>query len=228
MSAAKIRVIKVEDGKTELEGGGGILLIRGFLSEEDASQLKTKLESREEMWTQSIYKMYGRDVPTPRLLGSMRSSTLAKKILGGSVWNEDTEWIKNGVRWTKDMKLLKKRISSELKIHTDYAQLNLYRDGRDYIGYHTDSEVTSDGKVVSISLGQTRKFILRHKSTFPKLKEYRNTSPTKRVNVRYEIELQDGDLLVMDEGAAKRYYKHCLPKSTKPMDSRINITFRQL
>ena len=225
---AKTRVIKVQDGVTELEGGGSIHLIRGFVSTETAHQLKSSLESRKEMWVQSIYKMYGRDVPTPRLLGSMRSSTLAKKLIGGSVWDEDTEWIKNGVRWTKDMKLLKKRISSELEIHTDYAQLNLYRDGKDYIGYHTDSEVTPEGKVVSISLGQTRKFILRHKSTFPKLKEHRNTSASKRVNVRYEVELQDGDLLVMDEGAAKRYYKHCLPKSVKPMDSRINITFRQL
>jgi alkylated DNA repair dioxygenase AlkB len=225
---AKTRVIKVQDGITELEGGGSLHLIRGFLTEEDSSAFKSRLEKKAEMWSQSIYKMYGRDVATPRLLSSMRSSTLAKKMIGGSVWDEDTEWIKNGVRWTKDMKLLKKRISSELKIHTDYAQLNLYRDGKDYIGYHTDSEVTPDGKVVSISLGQTRKFILRHKSTFPKLKEYRNAVPEERVNVRYELELYDGDLLVMDEGAAKRYYKHCVPKSTKPMGSRINITFRQL
>lgn len=223
---SKIRVIKLENGVTELEGGGSVHLVRGFLTNTEAVLLKDKLEKKSSMWSQAIYKMYGRDVPTPRLLGSMRSSKLAKKLIGGSIWNEETEWIKKGVRWSHEMLALKKRIAKELKISTDYAQLNLYRDGSDYIGYHTDSEVAPSGKVVSISLGQSRKFILRHKSTFPKLKEHKN--PKTRISVRYEVELCDGDLIIMDEGAAKTHYKHGLPASKKPMDVRINITFRQL
>lgn len=235
---ANSKTIILDEGVTELaslsEGGATVTLIRGFLSVEEATELKEELLSFPEngdrqLWSQAIYKMYGRDVPSPRLLGSMWSSSLKKKIVaGGSVWDENTEWVKNGQRWSPLMRKLRRRIRLELNICTDYAQLNHYRNGKDYIGYHTDSEMQEGGCIVSVSLGETRTFVLRHKSSFPKLKEYRSISPEERIYTKYSIPLEDGDVLIMDKGAGKDEYKHTVPARPKITGDRINITFRQL
>ena len=42
--------------------------------------------------------------------------------------------------------------------------MNLYRDGNDYINFHADNE-TKD-TIASVSLGVTRRFLLRHISSF--------------------------------------------------------------
>ena len=73
---------------------------------------------------------------------------------------------------------------------TDYrfnsVLLNLYRDGMDSNGWHSDNEpeLGNDPKIASITLGEERFFHIKHK----KIKD-----------LKYKILLKHGSLLLMGE-----------------------------
>eukprot|EP00930_Biecheleria_cincta_P015609 TRINITY_DN12958_c0_g1_i3.p1 TRINITY_DN12958_c0_g1~~TRINITY_DN12958_c0_g1_i3.p1 ORF type:complete len:746 (+),score=150.22 TRINITY_DN12958_c0_g1_i3:41-2278(+) len=102
------------------------------------------------------------------------------------------------------------------------ANLNLYRDGRQAVGWHADDESLFRGKdtdcpVVSISLGAAREFWIALK---------KGSDPDARSIV--EVDLTDGDMLTM-EGRLQRHCLHMVPKGNprEPIrEERINITFR--
>lgn len=200
-------------------------------------------------WVTETYMMFGKPVDTPRLLSSMFDPDLitrdkknvlhlTRKLQTGKVWKETSKWFQSGSPWTPLMKELKEDLETFLNsesqagvldydkdIKFPYAQLNYYPTGNHYIGYHTDSEVTSDGLVASISLGATRRFVLRDVKA-------------KTGEPEYEVWLDHGSLIVMDCGSIKTYYKHSLPVMRKKDyvhlshdtlyqdKGRVNITFR--
>jgi alkylated DNA repair dioxygenase AlkB len=90
---------------------------------------------------------------------------------------------------------------------------NLYRDGRDSMGYHADNEkeLGINPAIASLSLGDSRLFRLHHKK--------------RRENL--DIVLEHGDLLVM-AGALQHHWVHALPKTRQAKNSRINLTFRRI
>ena len=177
-----------------------------FLSKNMQKDLTSELlDSGDVPWKHGIYKMYGKEIPTPRLLYAMR--------------DEDVDITKSysvtgSVPWTKNMLKLKKMVEKITGKEYTYAQLNHYRDGDDYIGYHTDSEVQDGDVIASISLGAARRFQFRH------INYRENTMPD------YEMTLEPGSLIIMNEYAAKHHWKHQLPKMPKLREERINITFR--
>ena len=101
----------------------------------------------------------------------------------------------------------------EVKNHPFNAVLlNLYRNGQDSNGWHADNEkeLGTNPVIASISLGQERFFHLKHR----KIKEQ-----------RLKIKLEHGSLLIMG-GAMQHHWLHQIPKTSKSIDSRINLTFR--
>lgn len=90
--------------------------------------------------------------------------------------------------------------------------LNLYRDGKDSNGWHADNEkeLGKNPVIASISLGEERYFHLKHRT----LKEQ-----------RLKIKLKHGSLLIMG-GEMQHYWLHQIPKTTKIISPRINLTFR--
>ena len=150
---------------------------------------------------QGTYNMFGKEVKTPRLLWAVRDKDFdikkSYKITESSTWNKKIEKIK-----TKVEKVINKKIK--------YAQINYYRNGNDYIGWHTDSEVIEGDLIASLSLGVTRKF------------QFKSISKKEQ----YEIELTDGSLIIFDESAAKLDWKHRIPKQKNINEGRINLTFR--
>ena len=150
---------------------------------------------------QGTYNMFGKEVKTPRLLWAVRDKDFDIKksyqITESSTWNKKIEKIK-----TKVEKVINKKIK--------YAQINYYRNGDDYIGWHTDSEVIEGDLIASLSLGVTRKF------------QFKSISKKEQ----YEIELTDGSLIIFDESAAKLDWKHRIPKQKNINEGRINLTFR--
>ena len=180
-----------------------ITFINNFLDNKITEKLFDNL-TKNTPWEQGVYKMYGKDVKTPRLLWAMRDDNFdiekSYTVTGSSIWNKDIENIK-----TKVEKIIKRNIK--------YAQINYYRDGNDYIGWHTDSEVMPGDLIASISIGATRKFQFQPID--------KNNKETK-----YEIELTNGSLIIFDESAAKTKWKHRIPKQPKIEEGRINITFR--
>jgi alkylated DNA repair dioxygenase AlkB len=89
--------------------------------------------------------------------------------------------------------------------------LNLYRHGQDSMGWHADDESEMGNIIGSVSLGQTRKFRIRH-----------NTSRRTQ-----DFLLGHGSLLIM-AGRMQQYWQHEVPKTKKPVDPRINLTYRKI
>jgi len=92
--------------------------------------------------------------------------------------------------------------------------LCLYRDGRDSVAWHGDTlgrGSTEDTIVAIVSLGATRRFLLRP----------RGGGPARR------LELAGGDLLVMG-GSCQRTFEHAVPKTSRPVGPRISVQFRPI
>jgi alkylated DNA repair dioxygenase AlkB len=91
--------------------------------------------------------------------------------------------------------------------------LNLYRDGRDSIGFHADDEpeLGTNPVIGSVSLGAERRFVLKRPASGEKL----------------EFNLHHGSLLVMG-GTSQHHWRHGVPKTARPVGPRINLTFRQI
>ena len=91
--------------------------------------------------------------------------------------------------------------------------LNYYRNERDSMGLHSDDEpeLGTRPAIASLSFGEARTFILKHKHT--------------RQTVR--VPLTDGSLLLM-AGDTQQYWLHGINKMTKSLQGRINLTFRKI
>ena len=96
------------------------------------------------------------------------------------------------------------------------VNLNLYQDGRQGLGDHSDAEdlfKTDDGQrcILSLSIGSSRNFVLTDQSD----------------DTEYAVMLHDGDLLMMS-GCTQSHFKHRVDKSPNEVNARINLTFRHI
>jgi alkylated DNA repair dioxygenase AlkB len=166
---------------------------------DDADRLLGVLEN-EIAWEQHLLTLYGRTTPTPRLTAWMGDGVYR---YSGTV-NEPGPWPEVLAR-------LRERLRQELDVDFNSCLANLYRDGTDSIGYHSDneSELGPRPTIGLVSLGDRRRFVLRH----------------RRTHARWSWDLGKGDLLVMrDESQSD--YAHAVPKTSRPVGSRMNLTFR--
>jgi len=114
--------------------------------------------------------------------------------------------------WTPALERIRHRVHQLSGAHFNAVLLNLYRDGRDGMGWHSDDEpeLGPDPVIASVSLGATRRFCLRHR---------------RRRDLKLDLSLGHGSLLVM-AGATQRHWVHAVPKTSRPVGGRINLTFR--
>lgn len=120
--------------------------------------------------------------------------------------------IKNEARpWTECLLEIKTAIENHTWLEFSHCLLNLYRDGKDSISWHSDDEpeLGPNPIIASLSLGATRKFQTKEKAT-GKITNY---------------ELKAGELLIMPPSFQKTHL-HQIPKTTKAIGARINLTFR--
>jgi len=120
---------------------------------------------------------------------------------------------KTALPWTKGLQSIKLTVESLTHNSYNSCLLNLYHDGSEGMGWHSDDEpeLLEDGAIASISLGAERKFIFRHKETKEKI----------------ELFLHSGSVLLMS-GACQRRWLHRLPPTKKVHRPRINLTFRTI
>lgn len=121
--------------------------------------------------------------------------------------------------WPSTLQRLRTIVAEVVGQDYNHALLNLYRDGLDSMGMHSDDEVELGAlpTIVSFSFGVTRHLTVRAK--------HENASPEPRHSYRFE--LAHGDLAVMG-GAMQRDYLHGVPKSRKVEGPRLNVTFRRI
>lgn len=109
-----------------------------------------------------------------------------------------------------------KRIRDVVEFYTeipfDFVLINLYRTGGDKVGWHSDDEPMMDcSNIVSISLGGERIFKFRDKKT---------------KKLVWKESLESGSLLWMKKGCQENL-EHEVPKTTKIVEPRLNLTFRK-
>ena len=163
-------------------------------------QLETEIP-----WERHRLRLFGREIDAPRL----------------SCWigDPDALYRYSGTRfvphpWTPACSELRKILSALCGENYNSVLCNLYRSGRDSMGWHSDDEpeLGAQPNIASLSFGASRRFRLRHRR-----------DPASRL----EIELASGSLLLM-AGATQENYRHDLPKTTRNVGARINLTFRKI
>jgi alkylated DNA repair dioxygenase AlkB len=117
-------------------------------------------------------------------------------------------------KWTKELIILKSKAEELSGTSYNSVLLNYYRDGADSMGWHSDDEkeLGVNPAIASVTFGYPRRFLIRER------KEHKN---------KKEISLEDNSILVM-YGDFQEKYQHSIPKTTRKIGERINLTFRKI
>jgi alkylated DNA repair dioxygenase AlkB len=182
---------------------GELYLLRRFMREDEAQALHQSLR-RDLAWQPEWIVIAGKRIPVPRLVCWYGDAGAIYRYSG--VEHEP-------VPWPPCLLDLKNRIEQRTGQLFNSVLGNYYRTGQDSMGWHADKEreLGKNPAIASLSLGATRRFLLRHNRT------------RETVN----LELASGSLLLM-QGSLQHHWRHCVPKDVKDSDSRINLTFRRI
>lgn len=198
-------VIPAQD--TRLEPAGRIQFWPQWLAPSQAEAL-LQCTIEELNWRQLPVRMFGRWIPQPRLVDFHAdpgvSYTYAGLRLSGHGW---PEWLDQ----------LRCAVAEVAGVEFNSVLCNLYRDGRDYMGWHADdeTELGLNPCIASISLGASRRFVLRPKG--------KQCEPAQR----HEYRLDSGSLMLM-AGDLQHRWQHQLPKALRVKEHRVNLTFRRI
>lgn len=174
-----------------------------WLTPAEADALLAALR-RDLPWETHRIRLFGREIDSPRR----------------SVWIGDADAVYrySGARflprpWTPALRALGERLEAVTGARFDSVLANLYRDGRDAMGWHSDDEpeLGPQPVIASVSLGAPRRFALKARAG----------------QSRMALELPHGSLLVM-AGDTQRLYRHALPRTARPVGPRINLTYRRV
>lgn len=181
-----------------------IKYFQNFLSNEEAAHYFEKL-LKDMAWQQHSIRIFGRTMPQPRLTALYAETELPYTYSGLTLYP---------LSYPDELKDLQKKLNLKTNTRFTHCLANLYRNGKDSMGLHADDEkeLGKDPVIASISLGETRKFRMKHKYI---------------QHQKLELNLELGSLLIM-QGSTQHFWKHELPKTTQPKDPRINLTFRKI
>ena len=113
--------------------------------------------------------------------------------------------------WSDKMASLKDKIESLTGHSFQVCVCIFYPDGNCGVDFHYDPPSFGDTSYIpSLSLGEERSFLLRHKNT----------------GIVNDLILRDGSLIIMGEQCQEKY-EHCLPINPSYKNGRINLTFRK-
>lgn len=181
---------------------GSAIFYPDFLTLQEADRALIELVSTTP-WEEQSLVLFGRRVLEPRL----------------------SAWVSDGVSytysrstrlstpWTPILATLKRRCEDIAGTRFNGVLANLYRDGRDHMGWHADDEPANGPEpiIASLSFGVTRRFDFKHNDS----KE------------TVSLHLTHGSLLVMS-GLSQQKWKHRIAKTTTVNSQRVNLTFRSV
>lgn len=156
-------------------------------------------------WQSETLIMAGKKVQSPRLVGWYGEGGAIYRYSGTSY---------TASPWHPGLLAIKEKLLKEFDAPINSVLTNLYRNGKDSVGWHADSEreLGKQPVIFSLSLGASRYFDFRLQG--------KNES-------KQRIELHAGTLLIM-RGDFQQYWQHQVPKQLKITEPRINLTFRYI
>jgi alkylated DNA repair dioxygenase AlkB len=180
-----------------------LTVIEHFYDAADSERLYQRL-LHEQNWPDNHYIVAGRQFILPRL----------------QTWHADA-----GIRYSYSNNLLETRSWSPLlleireKVETflnfsfNSVLVNLYRNGEDYVGWHSDNELELGKQpfIASLTFGAERVFEFRHKKSLQ----------------TGQLLLRSGTLLMMQPDFQHNWL-HSVPIDKNLQQGRINLTFRNV
>lgn len=191
--------------RIDLHGGAWVETWDGWLRDFEASTLATTLVHELE-WEQRHIVLFGKRVMQPRLIAW--AGELPYRYSGQTLEPRP---------WPDAARVVLMRMSATAQVAFNHVLINRYRDGKDSMGYHSDDEpeLGPDPVVATLSLGETRRFVLRRQD--------RQSEEPPLV-----LPLCHGSLLIMG-GTCQRLYRHAIPRDTgSSVKERISLTFRRI
>lgn len=173
------------------------------LFDRQESELFFSMLSQNIFWKHEPIILFGKKVLQPRL----------------TAYYGEKPYIYSGITmqplpWIEPLLEIKYRIEILTNQEFNAVLLNLYRDGSDSMGWHSDDEkeIVTGSAIGSVSFGVTRRFMLRRRDDR---------------KIKIDLELAQGDYLVM-RGETQKFWQHQVPKTAKKIGARINLTFRAI
>ena len=173
-----------------------------------------RLEEKKDLWFESclhdldwetgFITIFGKTHQIPRLQAWYADNKVEYTYSGKKLQRHN---------WNNLLLEIKEKIENITSFKFNSVLANLYRDGNDSMGLHSDDEKELGKKpvIASLSLGETREIYFKHKN--------------KKLNLI--IPQASGQLLVM-HGKTQEYWKHEIKKTKKIKKPRINLTFRNI
>ena len=173
-----------------------------------------KLEEKKDLWFESCLhdlnwetgyiKIFGKTHQIPRLQAWYADNEIEYTYSGKKLQRHN---------WNNLLLEIKEKIENITSFKFNSVLANLYRDGNDSMGLHSDDEkeLGNNPVIASLSLGESREIYFKHKN--------------KKLNLI--IPQANGQLLVM-HGKTQKYWKHEIKKTKKIKKPRINLTFRNI
>lgn len=154
-------------------------------------------------WQQDEIKVFGKTYAQPRLTALFGDPS--KPYSYSNIIMQPNEF-------SEELLELKQKVETLCSVNFTSCLLNLYRNGKDSNGWHADNEkeLGQNPIIASVSLGQERYFHLKHRND---------------KSLKHKLLLQHGSLLMM-AGQTQHHWLHQIPKTTKTVQERINLTFR--
>lgn len=181
-----------------------VIFYPAFFAAPGADRLFRELRETTE-WHQDTMRFLGKEVPLPRL----------------TAWYGDpgSRYVYSGIEnvplpWTEPLLEVKNAVEAPCGVTFNGVLLNRYRTGQDSMGWHADNEPEFGDRpvIASVSFGGCRTFQLKH---------------NERREWKTSVELTHGSLLIM-RGETQANWRHRVPKTTRVVAERLNLTFRKL
>ncbi len=155
-------------------------------------------------WRNETVVMFGKEITTKRKVAFYADQGIKYTYASKT---------KTGLQWNETLLAIKHVIESFTKVSYNACLLNLYHDGTESMGWHSDDEkeIVPNSSIASLSFGAARKFSFKHKSAKETI----------------SVLLENGSLLEM-KGSIQKNWLHAMPKTSKVNTPRINLTFRQM
>ncbi len=184
-----------------LDHDGIVLLQENFITDISVNDLIDEVK-----WRQNEIKMFGKIHLEPRFMCFQAEPGVFYSYSGIKL---------TPLPFSPLVLKIKNAIEKEHPYKFNSALLNYYRNGSDHMSYHADDEkeLGLNPTIASVSFGDTRKFVFKHR--FDESLE------------KIEINLHDQRLLIMT-GELQHYWVHKLNKKTASTLPRVNITFRTI
>ena len=157
-------------------------------------------------WRQERVRVRGREHDQPRLTAWYGDPGAAYRYSG---------LVLEPLAWTSRLADLRARVEVLAGARFNSVLANLYRDGGDGMGFHSDDEPELGPRpvIASLSLGEPRTLAFRSRRD--------KSAPAVKVP------LASGSLLVM-RGDTQANWRHGVAKSARAMGPRVNLTFRRI